>query len=794
MPLSGLRVLDLSGAAGAFGGRLLAGLGAEVLRPRERIEATEARFGRAGRVYYEAGKVPLAYGVSTARAELLRGVDVVIEESSASPRCVPDSGQPAAESGSKHGDAGLHSQAASAPIRLEISPFGQTGARRGWSGSDLVCAARGGMVFVNGHPGSAPLQPFGPQAYHATGIWGVLGVLLALQAQRRGGPHAVIDLSVQAATAAAVEHVTGLRRQGRGIQRRQGTLHWSRVFRAGETRDGWVLHTLAGDWQTLSLWVHDESGQHELLDSALEEVDTRRERCEELFDRLDRWGQAKTAAQIEEEGQLRRLTFAEVRPPERLATDPQLRARGFRGSQGGSASPGAPFVLSETPFRPAGELPEATAPAPAPDAIRSAGGQPTTPRGEQPGAPRSANGAAMPLAGIRVLDFTWVVAGPVATRILADHGAEVLKIEHPLSPDFGTRRGGLTGNLNRGKKSLVLDMEKPEAREIALELVDACDIVIDNFSARVMQNWGLDYESVQARNPAAIQVRLSGFGLDGPERDRVSYGPTLQAMAGLAHLMRHPGGPPAGWGYSWSDMVGGLMGALATLAALENRDRTGRGQLVDVGQYGNLVSLLGPGLLELLAGRSVDAPGNRSQEGAGVPHGIWRAADEARADGGAADRWVAISVLDEAAWEALARVLAEDGEHWAGEARWQTLDGRERDAAELEDRLGAWVRPQKAEAVEARLQAAGVPAGLVADGDDLAGDAQLGERGYFPRVTTPEGDEEVFDGIPFLTTGLSGGVRAPGPLRGEQGEQVLRDVLGMDDARIEGLRREGVIG
>lgn len=754
-------MLDLSGVTGTLGGRLLAGLGARVLRPRDCIAATEESFGPAGRLYYEAGKEVLDLSPAEAFAQYAGSVDVILEEA-----------------GKNLGAAAPNP--AGGVVRVQVSPFGQTGPRRSWKGSDLVCAARAGMVFVNGHPETAPLQPFGPQAYHAAGIWSVLAALLHLQGLRRGGVGAVVDLSVQAATAAAVEHVTGLRRQGRDIQRRQGTLHWSRVFRAGPTRDGWVLHTLAGDWQTLSLWVHDESNQPELLEEALDQVDTRRERCTELFDRLDHWSRSKTAAGIEEEGQLRRLTFAEVRRPERLAEDRQLRARGWpAGESGGLAWPGAPFLLSKTPFRTLAE--KASAP-------------PGTPRARRAGRPWEGAPARRPLEGVRVLDFTWVVAGPVATRILADHGAQVIKVEHPLSPDFGTRRGGLTGNLNRGKQSLVLDMDKPGARDLALELVDACDIVIDNFSARVMQNWGLDHESLRARKPGIVQVRLSGFGLDGPERNRVSYGPTLQAMAGLAHLMKHPGGPPAGWGYSWSDMVGGLMGAIATLAALECRDRTGTGQLVDVGQYGNLVSLLGPGLLELLAGRSVDAPGNASQESPAMPHGIWRTADEPRADGGAADRWIAIAVTGEGEWGALAQELANDGETWARDARWATLQGRLAGGDELDERMGAWLRGRRAETVEARLQAVGVAAALVADGDDLAGDAQFRERGYFPRVRTPEGEEEAFDGIPFLTTGLSGDIVAPGPLRGEHGAEVLRDLLDMDEARIEALRHEGVIG
>ena len=444
MALSGIRVLDLGGPAGRYAGRLLAGLGAEVLRPAGLMASTEEALGLPGRLYYESGKTevpePMEFWLSRGRAP----ADVVIEE-------------------------GLDLETSRAlatrwpgVIVIRCTPFGSSGPRKAWVGSDLICAARAGMVFVNGHPDTAPLQPYGTQAYHAAGIWGVLAVLAALAARRRSGQGDWIDLSVQAAAAGAVEHVTGLRRQGRDIARRQGTLHWSRVFRGGPTRDGWILHTTAGDWQTLSLWVHDESDQPELLDADLDAIDIRRERCGALFDSLDRWAADKTATQIEQEGQLRRLTFAEIRPPERLADDPQLAARGFPGDRKHEIPlPGPPVLFSQTPYH--GGVAPRKAPAwrgvPAPASSIASGG--------------------LPLEGCVILDFTWVVAGPVATRILADHGATVIKVEHLQSADFGTRRGGLTGNLNRGKQSLGLNMDLPRGREIARHLAAQADLVID---------------------------------------------------------------------------------------------------------------------------------------------------------------------------------------------------------------------------------------------------------------------------------------------------------------------------
>ncbi|MGH7960817.1 MAG: CaiB/BaiF CoA transferase family protein, partial [Candidatus Binatia bacterium] len=240
------------------------------------------------------------------------------------------------------------------------------------------------------------------------------------------------------------------------------------------------------------------------------------------------------------------------------------------------------------------------------------------------------------LAGIRILDFTWVVAGPVATRILADQGAEVIKIERRDSLDLGTRRGGFTGNLHRGKESTVINMADPRGRAIARQLVALSDVVIDNFSARVMRNWGMDYESIKQIKPDIIAVSMSGFGHTGPQKDYVSYGPTLQALSGYTLLMRHPGREPAGWGYSYADMTGGYAGALAVLMALWHRKRTGQGQFVDLSQFETISSLIGPALPDILVNNATIAPfGNRSQEAPAAPHGIYRCAGT--------DRWCAIT-------------------------------------------------------------------------------------------------------------------------------------------------------
>ncbi|MCS6925972.1 MAG: CoA transferase [Candidatus Binatia bacterium] len=388
------------------------------------------------------------------------------------------------------------------------------------------------------------------------------------------------------------------------------------------------------------------------------------------------------------------------------------------------------------------------------------------------------------LTGVRILDFTWVVAGPVATRILADHGAEVIKIERRDSLDLGSRRGGFTGNLFRGKESTVINMADPRGREIARQLVAVSDVVIDNFSARVMHNWGMDYDSLKQIKPDIIAVSMSGFGHTGPQKDYVSYGPTLQALSGYTLLMRHPGKEPAGWGYSYADMAGGYSGALAVLMALWYRRRTGRGQFVDLSQFETIASLVGPGLLDILVNGATLAPyGNRSQEAPAAPHGVYRCAGS--------DRWCAITVFTEEEWQRFCQVLGHPA--WTEDERFATLAQRLAHHEELDRHVEEWTRQRPAEEVMTVLQQAGVPAGVVANAEDMDRDPQLRARGYWAHLRTPEGEEVVLDGTPIKLSATPGYVAAPGPLLGEHTDSVLRRLLGYTDEYIAYLKAERVV-
>ena len=384
----------------------------------------------------------------------------------------------------------------------------------------------------------------------------------------------------------------------------------------------------------------------------------------------------------------------------------------------------------------------------------------------------------------------------MATRILADHGAEVIKIERRDALDFGSRRSGLTGNLNRGKRSIVIDMNTPRGLELARQLITHSDIVVDNFSARVMCNWGLDYDNLRRLKPDIIQLNMSGFGHTGPQQDYVSYGPTLQALAGYTLLMRHPGGEPAGWGFSYSDMAAGYSGALAVLLALWHRRRTGQGQRIDLSQFENITALLGPCLLEALAHQDGSTPraapvDNRSQEMPSAPHGVFRCADEP-GDGTAGDRWCAVAVFGDDDWLRFRRALGSP--EWTRDPRFATAAGRLRLIAELNAHVESWTHSRHAEDVMMHLQRAGIAAGVVANAADLCRrDPQLRARRYWIQLPTPDGESVVLDGIPFTMSDTPGRVEAPGPLLGEHTDEVLQRVLGLDNNTIAALRAERIV-
>lgn len=403
--------------------------------------------------------------------------------------------------------------------------------------------------------------------------------------------------------------------------------------------------------------------------------------------------------------------------------------------------------------------------------------------------------AKRPLDGLKVLDFTHVLAGPFATRVLGDMGADVVKVNSvsraqaandPAHPYYLM--------WNRNKRALALDMSNPESRPLCRQLCEQADVVIDNFSVGVLDRWGVGYDDVSQSNPGVVYVQMSGMGEGGPWSKYVTYAPTIHALAGLTHLTGIPGREDIGIGFSYNDHQAGLHGAVAILAALAARHRTGRGQRVDVSQFEVGVNFAGPSLLDLFANGNLARPcGNDLPYDQVAPHNVYPCIPR-DPDSIEGQRWIAIACMSDAHWQALKQVMGMPG--WANASNLDTAAGRVAARAELDANIAAWTAGYDAYELMSLCQQGGVPAGVVQDGIDLAEhDPQLAAGEFLEKlqdVSDVLGQTWV-DHLPirFSATPCNNYQRVRE--LGEDNAAVLADWLDMDDAAVAATQDQGVL-
>jgi crotonobetainyl-CoA:carnitine CoA-transferase CaiB-like acyl-CoA transferase len=389
------------------------------------------------------------------------------------------------------------------------------------------------------------------------------------------------------------------------------------------------------------------------------------------------------------------------------------------------------------------------------------------------------------LNGIRVLDFSRVLAGPYATRILGDFGAEVIKVQsRKTATGSDDNNGAYFNTWNRNKRSITLDMSYPAAREIALQLAAISDVVVENFSSRVMPQWGLSYEKLAEVNEDLIMVSMSGMGQTGPWKNFVAFGPTVQSLGGLTYLTSYSEDAPIGLGYSYADAVAGLYCTIAILAALEHRDQTGLGQYIDLSEYEAVCTLIGPALLHTVVNQEEIHPqGSQSPDIPAAPYGCYRCIGE--------DRWCVIAVFDEAEWQALCNVAGHT--EWAQDQRFSTLARRKERSQALDALIQEWTSKNTAEAVMQLLQESGVHAGVVQNAQDLANDPQLQARGFFVHLDHPVLGKTVSDGTPIKMESGSLADWKRAPLLGEDNEYVYLELLGLTESEFRSYVKMGII-
>ncbi|WP_327686326.1 CaiB/BaiF CoA transferase family protein [Streptomyces sp. NBC_00467] len=401
----------------------------------------------------------------------------------------------------------------------------------------------------------------------------------------------------------------------------------------------------------------------------------------------------------------------------------------------------------------------------------------------------------LPLDGLRVADFTWVGAGPFLTKPLADHGADVIKVESRTRTDPirsmapfrdarpGPNRSGYFANRNTSKRSICLDLKTPRGKEIALELIAKSDVVASNFTPGTMDRLGLGYQDVIAVRPDVIYLEMPMQGNAGPHRDFRGYGLTIAAAGGLLGLTGYPDRPPVGTGTNYPDHVPNpLHAAVAVLAALRHRRRTGQGQYIELAQLESTVNVIGPALLATAAGQPVHRAAN--EDTAAAPHGVYPCAGD--------DRWCAIAVTTDNHWESLVDVLGRPA--WATKDSYTTAGARLAARAELDGLVaGATVTHEAGELADA-LAAAGVPSAVVSDAAQVLADPQLNSRDHWTTLDHPEMGPSVYDNIPYRLSATPGRLRGPAPLLGADTRDVCLDLLGLTPHEYEHLAAEGVVG
>lgn len=625
---------------------------------------------------------------------------------------------------------------------VTISPFGQTGPKANHPASDLTLFFASGIArLLTGQVddlAEAPIRPVGEQSAF---IGGLAAACAGMHAALAAEPGAVIDVSIEEALATlAMSELARAGLGGKARPRKRVTDGNGATVTILPARDGYAAISPRENRQWAS-WLSVMGSPDWGNDPRFATKPDRIANWDALHALMSAWSRQHDKQWIADAAQAAHVPSFPLREPAEQLESSQLAHRNFCRPLdiGGRVvkAPGPPFGLTiiNTGRKLAG---------------RSDG--------------------TMPLSGVRVLDFSWVIAGPTATRYLAAMGAEIIKIEAPGRGDPG-RASELHSVLGQGKRGIVLDLKKPEAVAVAQALAAKSDVVIENFATGVMDRLGLGAEALQALNPDLLYVSASGLGRTGPESHAVAYGTLLQCYAGFAALNRHPDVPPR-VGLAWLDPMCGLMLAFIVAAGLWHRQRTGGVARIDF----SMIEAMLWTMAEPLLATQLDAPpqplGNHSSRY--VPHGAYRCAGD--------DAWISVVARNDDEWRRLCAIVPALSPI-AGFGFRERV-GRQ---AAIDDALAAWLQPQAADAAATQLLRAGIPAAALATSLDLVESNHLNERGFWQARGAG-----VLPGLPWCAS--FGRTSGAAPELGADTEVVLREVLRLSSNEIAALRRSGALG
>lgn len=858
--LDGLRVLELGDELGEYAGRVLAGLGADVVRI-EPLEGSPTRaFGPfvadlpdpEGGLYfwhYNHGKRSVALDLDGAEGQaafrvLAASADVVIDST------------PRGWAATRGLDASTLRAIQPRLLIMRITPFGDTGPWADYVGSDLIHLALGGVMMncgydpdPRGHYDTPPIAPQMWQSYQITGEMAVISILGGLVYRQRTGIGQAMAVNVHEAVSKNTETDAPdwlfLAQRHRRLTCRHSMVSASLPALA-QTKDGRYLLPYktylkgsvtadGGAWDSTVAVLRDfglglefdapEYATPEGRDSAAA-VDRLSGAVEKLV------GGTLFAADVWRAGQNHGLPWAPVRLPEENATDPHWRMRGAvvelaEPSLGRDvAHIGAKWYSEDVPWSFGVHSPRIGADnvevfnewrAPSPHADGSRPPVAAVPAAEE----LSVHGKPFALAGVRIIDLSWMLASAGAGRYLAAMGADVIKVEHasrldgmrtgqglcppggreerlaasgpitmPVHDPGNPNRSGSFMEINAGKRGLSLNLKSAEGKEILEELIRGADMVVEGFSPGTMKRMGFGYERLKELNPRIIYVQQSGLGEHGLYGRVRAFGPTAQAFTGISEMSGLPSPfPPAGIGYSYLDWFGAYNMANAMLAALYRRDRTGLGCHIDASQGEIGLQLTGTAILDWsVNGRSWRRTGNSSPYRPAAPHGAYQTLGD--------DSWIAIGAFTDEQWASIAHAL--DKPELADDPRFATLDDRLAHQATLDALVSEATSSRDGRELMDLLQARGVPAGVCQDAQDrYERDPQLAHLNWTVELDQTEIGRWPVKEHPVrmeaTPTHIGGRLNRSGPNYGEDTDAILAEVLGFDATRIGALRATGTV-
>ncbi|MEE2776265.1 MAG: CoA transferase [Acidobacteriota bacterium] len=816
-PLAGVRVLDIATVRAEMAGRLLADLGAEVLKI-EPPDGADARF----RPPFEAGREgdpeSSLYWASVALGkrsivldrespadrdrigDLAAAADVFIE--SFNPGTLTAIGLGPAELTARNSQL----------IYASITPFGQDGPKSHWPATELTVEAAGGRIALQGDLDRPPLPLGFPHSWFHAGAQAAADIAIALNERALSGRGQVLDTSAQEAMIwtlmgpVGYPVATGEDPPGTADDRGDPSAlsDLARLFpRLCACADGHVAVAMSPLGQSRGGGVIPQV-MRELraagrLPPTLEAVDWENWSQEYLSGRMSEPVvieavdltlvelEKRTKEELIEWTLEHKHRLGAIRTTRDLVADSHLERRRFFQEQGGRLHPGLPARIGPAPEA----LPER---APRLDEHSSAAESWIAARPKRRGRAVTAAGRdGNAFAGLKVADFSWVVAGPTMGKALADHGATVVRVESAKRPDLarrlppfkdeveGLNRSQWAGMFNTSKLSLSVDLTTTEGADVGRRLGDWADVVLESFSPGTMARFGLDYETLSAERDDLIMLSTSLFATGGPLTTYVGFGQQAAAMVGLHAITGWPDRPPAGPFGPYTDVIAPKFGTTALAAAILERRRTGKGRYIELSQAETGVRFVEPLVLdETVNGRTA---GPRAMDSdLACPHGVYATRGT--------ERYIAVAVETKAQWQGLRSVVALGS---FGGANLESLAGRIERRVEIEAALSAWCADQPARDLEAILIDAGVPASVVQRPTDLFSDPHLEHRGFRETHEHSELGPMLYDAFATRFSAKPAMLRGPTPCIGEHTDGILRDILGYTDEEIEALRAADVL-